>query len=158
MNSDELKMEWIDYRIGDSRIKSGNYILVYCPNHPHAKSKGHVYEHRYMMEMSIGRFLLNSEHVHHKDGNGNNNSIDNLEITNSSQHGKIHNKMMSYESRQKTILALKRYIASIKLERKKVECGCGCKQILITPDSRGRYRKYIQGHNVIGKHWKWNNE
>ena len=42
---DMTKIEWCDYRKTDSRIDSGNYILVYCPDHPCAKGKGHIFEH-----------------------------------------------------------------------------------------------------------------
>lgn len=37
-------------------------------------------EHRYIMEQHLGRKLLPTEIIHHKDGNKLNNTIDNLEI------------------------------------------------------------------------------
>lgn len=43
---------------------------------------------------------------------------------------------------------LNRYSASIKKERVKVPCACGCGETLETPDSKGRGRKYIHGHNT----------
>lgn len=46
--------------------------------------------HRYVMENYIGRKLLSSELVHHKDDNRNNNRIENLEIVSRSEHMKIH--------------------------------------------------------------------
>jgi hypothetical protein len=47
-------------------------------------------QHRLVMESLIGRKLLRSEHIHHKDGNKQNNDISNLEILSSSQHAKKH--------------------------------------------------------------------
>lgn len=47
-------------------------------------------QHRLVMESVIGRKLVRSEHVHHKDGNKQNNDISNLEILSSSQHAKEH--------------------------------------------------------------------
>ena len=42
------------------------------------------------MEVKLGRKLLPTEIVHHKDFNKINNSIDNLEILTRSEHNKIH--------------------------------------------------------------------
>lgn len=50
-----------------------------------------VYKHRVIMEKHLGRKLSSNEHVHHKDGNGLNNEIDNLEILNPREHMKKHN-------------------------------------------------------------------
>ena len=47
-------------------------------------------EHRKIMEDYLGRELKSSEIIHHKDGNKTNNSIENLIITNSSDHAKYH--------------------------------------------------------------------
>jgi hypothetical protein len=48
--------------------------------------------HRHVMEHHIGRKLLPSECVHHKDGDGHNNDISNLEIMSRSAHAKHHQK------------------------------------------------------------------
>lgn len=45
-----------------------------------------VLEHRYVMEKHLGRKLSPSEIVHHKDGNGLNNEISNLEIMSQREH------------------------------------------------------------------------
>lgn len=37
-------------------------------------------EHRYVMEQMLGRKLLRTENIHHKDGNKQNNHPDNLEL------------------------------------------------------------------------------
>jgi hypothetical protein len=48
-------------------------------------------EHRHIMEQILGRALASSEIVHHKDGNGLNNTPDNLELMTSSAHMSLHN-------------------------------------------------------------------
>lgn len=49
-----------------------------------------VFEHRLVIERHLGRKLLTSEIVHHKDGDGLNNSLDNLEVMNQSKHQNEH--------------------------------------------------------------------
>lgn len=48
------------------------------------------YEHRYLVEQSLGRKLRNDEDVHHKDGNKLNNSLDNLEVLSKKEHTRLH--------------------------------------------------------------------
>ncbi len=43
--------------------------------------------------------------------------------------------------------ALQKYAKSIKKERIKINCACGCGRKITSPDSKGRDRKYIRGHN-----------
>lgn len=45
---------------------------------------------RYLMEKHLGRELLPSEDVHHKDGDKTNDVLDNLEIINSIEHKRQH--------------------------------------------------------------------
>jgi hypothetical protein len=47
-------------------------------------------EHRYVMEQYLGRKLNIKEIVHHKDGDGLNNVISNLEIMSWGQHSAYH--------------------------------------------------------------------
>jgi len=49
-----------------------------------------VLAHRYEMELFLGRKLTSDEHVHHKDGDKSNNTIDNLELMTNSDHAKEH--------------------------------------------------------------------
>ena len=80
-------------------------IMVYDPTHPYANDSGRVKKHRLLVEQNHklfddkfflekgGRIVLKREYqVHHKDGNHNNNDINNLEILTRSEHTSIHNK------------------------------------------------------------------
>lgn len=58
----------------------GEYIYLPAPDHPHKNWSGHVLEHRLVMEKHLGRYLLPTEVVHHKDKNKHNNAIENLEV------------------------------------------------------------------------------
>ena len=51
-----------------------------------------ILQHRYVVEMHLGRKLESHEHVHHIDGNRANNAIENLMVMSSTEHHKLHTK------------------------------------------------------------------
>lgn len=57
--------------------------------------KVRIKEHRYLMEQHIGRKLLESELVHHINGNKKDNRIENLQIMSVEEHSRIHKKKIS---------------------------------------------------------------
>jgi len=57
----------------------------------------YVAEHRFIMEKQLGRKLKKTEAIHHIDGNGLNNSIDNLQVVTWAEHKKIHSGSYIYE-------------------------------------------------------------
>lgn len=65
---------------GGRRREKEGYVLVKVPDHPYATKQGYVREHRLVVEKLLGRHLLPTEVVHHKDGNPTNNAPDNLEV------------------------------------------------------------------------------
>lgn len=65
---------------GGKTIDKNGYVLVRRVDHPSANSSGYVREHRLVMEEHIGRLLHRTEVVHHKDGDKQNNHIDNLQL------------------------------------------------------------------------------
>lgn len=80
-------------------------IYVYCPEHPYANRDGRVVKHRLVVEQNYNLYdekffdVINDFHIlkkeyqiHHKDGNHDNNDVNNLEILTRSEHTSEHNK------------------------------------------------------------------
>ena len=64
------------YKTKDDR----DYVLIRVENHLSARKCGYIFEHRYVMEKYLGRYLTKKEVVHHIDGNPKNNDISNLKL------------------------------------------------------------------------------
>lgn len=76
-----IRPKW-EYRYKD---KQGYIILTHDRDNK-------IYEHRYIMEQHLGRPLKSTEIVHHINGIKDDNRIENLVITNRSEHINIHRK------------------------------------------------------------------
>ena len=85
---------------GGQRVDRDGYIRLYLPNHPWPRRGGYVLAHVAAMEISIGRRIKQSEVVHHKDGNRQNNALSNLELMTASKHSSIHRKSDTHKRKR----------------------------------------------------------
>lgn len=63
-----------------SRRTPKGYVLLYRPEHPNARKDGRIAEHTVVMSAHLGRPLLPTENVHHRNGVRDDNRIENLEL------------------------------------------------------------------------------
>jgi len=71
--------------------------MLHLPEHPFANSRGHVYEHRVVMEKALSEifddvvYLEPEQVIHHIDGDTTNNTLYNLLLfKNNSRHKIFH--------------------------------------------------------------------
>lgn len=70
--------------------------FAYRVDHPHAwgperlKRFKYAYEHVVMMMEHLGRPLRDDEEIHHRNGNREDNRLENLELTTKSEHQRYH--------------------------------------------------------------------
>lgn len=69
---------------------SQGYILVKCPDHPRADSKGYVFEHILVWETHHGKPVPDGYVVHHKDKDKTNNAPTNLVAMSNGEHTAMH--------------------------------------------------------------------
>lgn len=83
---------------GGRHRTSAGYIMRLAPEHPEADRDGYVWEHRLVMEQTLGRRLRPEEDVHHINGQKDDNSPENLVALTKGQHNAIHGPQRKYDS------------------------------------------------------------
>lgn len=69
------------------------YITVRAINHPFRSPKEFIFEHRYVMELHLGRKLKRDEVVHHINHVKSDNRLKNLELMSNEEHSRFHNSI-----------------------------------------------------------------
>jgi hypothetical protein len=82
------KLTGLAKRKGPSRTVRG-YVVLYLPDHPMSNKQGYLLEHRKVMADTLGRMLLPSEVVHHKNEIKDDNRPGNLEVLLKREHDKL---------------------------------------------------------------------
>ncbi len=127
-----------------------NRILF--PSHNRADSKGYIKQSILIAEKSLGKPLPNKAVVHHHT------EKQLVVCENQAYHMLLHQRTRAYRATGNansiSCEKCRKYLSEKHLSHRKiinfneVPCECGCGLTIITPDSRGRLRRFISGHNV----------
>jgi hypothetical protein len=82
-----------EIQLGQNVRDKNGYILVYMPTYYCADRLGFVYEHRFVLEQKLGRYLLEDEVPHHLNLKRDDNIPENLVAVTRSMHRQIHSRL-----------------------------------------------------------------
>jgi hypothetical protein len=76
----------------DRVLNGGGYWMIPAPQNYNGKiySTGLIYEHRYILEQKLGRYLTSDEIAHHINKNKQDNRPENIEFKTTTQHNVFH--------------------------------------------------------------------
>jgi hypothetical protein len=129
---------WKGGRVVDPR----GYILLRRPEHPRADIRGYVYEHIVVAEKMLGRPILDTEEVHHRNENKSDNSATNLYVAGNHAEHALHHRSSQGPWR------------AVRLPGEPnpmIECACGCGALFLKYDKVNRERRYVFGWHARGR-------
>ncbi|GEK88898.1 HTH domain-containing protein [Alkalibacterium putridalgicola] len=125
---------------GRKRNKSG-YVLLCINAHPNSDVAGYIMEHRVVAESYLGRFLNETEVVHHKNEIKHDNRVANLKVLDRGEHTIYHHlgSRRSKETRNKMSGLMKQRLKNKKNHPSYVDVDAELKKLV----EEGRKATYI---------------
>lgn len=136
-----------NWKSGRYTATESGYVFVNDKIHPNADRRGYVREHIKIMTEFIGRALCEGEVVHHKNGNKQDNRIENLELMKLEDHLSLHHKGVIKPNSIKNLKPRKKQVKPTPARR----CGCGCGTLIQRQYFNPKYPiSYIRNHHIRG--------
>ena len=110
-------------------------------------------EHRYLMECSLGRKLNRDEHVHHINGDGKDNRLENLVVLSASEHLRMHNA--KYPSEKVCVVCGKVFTPNPTKRKRAKVCSDECKiqYDMMNAEKRKKPIRQIDANGNLVKEW-----
>ena len=115
--------------------RRGDVLRGTGSKHRYVKQGGQ-HQHRRVMERHLGRKLTSDEVIHHIDGNGKNNAIENLQLTDRREHMRIHRADLGRPKKTSTVGEIPPSIAV---------CGSCAVTFSLTGNQRYKWRNGTRG-------------
>lgn len=90
------------FKRNSQRLVCGKYWLIFKPDCPYSKKTGYVFEHRFIMAEKLGRPLNKDEVVHHINGDGFDNRVENLVVLTRKSHSETHSEIRDFINKNGT--------------------------------------------------------
>ena len=92
MTASKNQLEKSKEKIGTTIVRDkDHYPYVYVgKNYPYGNGRNSIRKHIFVMQEHIGRKIEKGEIVHHIDGDKLNNNLENLYLTTTAEHNKLH--------------------------------------------------------------------
>ena len=87
--TDERIAAYARKSIKGRKLHSKGYIEIYVPDHP-ANRRGYIFEHTFIVEDKLGRYLYHHEECHHLNGIKDDNRPENLVVLAKGDHTRVH--------------------------------------------------------------------
>ncbi len=85
-----------------ARLTKDGHLRMYAAKHPFAGGRKEMHVHDMVMEVHLGRRLLPSECVHHKNEDKTDNRLENLEVMAHAEHSALHNKELAQKRNRRS--------------------------------------------------------
>jgi transposase len=138
-------------RVKKDRILSGaGYWMIPIPENYMGKKYpcGYIYEHRYILEQKIGKYLTSNEIAHHINGNKLDNRSENLEVIIKQKHDSYHSQL---KGKITIVLKCPECKKIFERSKRKTRMQNNTKYTTCSSSCRGKFSRKIQLFGETGE-------
>ena len=139
------RTETIYRKRGSGHITSDGYLLRWVDGK-------FILDHRLVMQKNLGRELLETEHIHHLNGDRMDNRVENLQIVTNSEHHAIHHRDKRNTETHKACPKCNQVLLRSEFHKNKSRPdGCRIRCKTCTRKENNQWRKRMKGRVSISR-------